>query len=85
MSILIFCVFSSGLFLLNVLSHSDLFVFLYFYCIILYLLFSFLTSDRKRVDLVERRGGKELEGVGGGKKAIRIYCMKKTVFSKRKK
>lgn len=43
-----------------------------YFIIITYVHVSFVTSDRKRVDMDKRRGGKELEGgVGGGKRTRR--------------
>lgn len=40
--------------------------------------------DRKGVDLDGREGGQNLGGVGGGESKIRILCMKKYIFNKRK-
>lgn len=69
----------------------ECFVPFWFICFSLFLLhyivfaLSFLTSDRKRVDLVERRGGKELEGVGGGEKRQSEYIAWRKLLSVKEK
>lgn len=46
----------------------------------------FLTRDRKcgGGDLDEGTGREELEGINRGKTIVRIYCMKTSIFNKRK-
>lgn len=42
----------------------------------------FPTRDRKGVDLDVSRGGDDLEVVGGWETVIRIYCTKKSIFTR---
>lgn len=44
----------------------------------------FLSRDRTGVGLDGRGNGKGLGVLGEGETAVRIYCMKKTIFNKRK-
>jgi hypothetical protein len=45
----------------------------------------FLRRDRTGMDLDGRGGGKKLGGVEGKEARIRIYCMKKNLFSIKEK
>jgi hypothetical protein len=44
----------------------------------------FLRRDRKGVHLYGRGGGEKLGGIEGGETVISTYCMKKSIFKKRK-
>lgn len=77
--------FGGGLFVvvwLVILSYSDPWL-----LIILFYYYSCLFSKEipKEVELDGREDGEELGEVGGGDIVIRIYCVKKYIFNKRKK
>lgn len=60
------------------------FVLFSFILILLFFRCLFSNSDRKGIDLDRREGGEDLGGVRGGENIIRIYCIKESIFSKRK-
>lgn len=57
--------------------------YLIIFCLIIHALEAccFLTRDRTQVGLDGRGGGKEVGGVEGEENIIRIYCMRKYLFS----
>lgn len=57
--------------------------YLIIFCLIIHALEAccFLTRDRMQVGLDGRGGGKEVGGVEGEENIIRIYCMRKCLFS----
>lgn len=70
-------------FCLLVLSYSDLIL---FYILFYYTLDACLFSNKRQEggDLDEGTGREELEGINRGKTVVRIYCMKTSIFNKRK-
>ena len=44
-----------------------------------------IRRDRKVIGLNRKRGGEELGGVESGENVIRIYCVKKNLYSMKKK
>lgn len=70
-------------FFFGLILYSDLFVFVSFY--FYYSLdVCFLGRDRKGVDLMSREVGRDWEVLGERETIIRIYCMKKYIFNKKK-
>lgn len=60
-----FCAFSSTLFLLFVMSNSNMMVLFSYYLLEVWFFFFFLMRDRREVDLYGVGSGEELGGVGG--------------------
>ena len=77
-SIYVSCAFGGTLFLLFVLSYSDVLVFvLYYYVLLLFHRYLFVfkwKTERGWIDLDERGGGEELRGVEGEATNIWIHC-----------
>lgn len=72
-------------FLVQLRCHGFCFIELFYFVMFCYLseVCSFIMTDRKGVDLVERRLGEKFERIMGGKAEIKIYYMRKqSIFSR---